>query len=89
LIKITYIFEDNNFNKRIVNLYINKKSFAAVKVKVSLQDSEIKIFYLNGKLNNKFIEYDEDGNIIDKILYKKSKIKTRIKKYLFLKFYYI
>jgi len=78
---MTYIFEDNNFNKGTVNLYIDHKLFATVKVKDSLQDGEMKMFYPNGKV---FIEenykngerdgvakaYDENGKLLQQATFK-------------------
>ena len=48
--KMTYTFEDNNFTKGTINIYIDKKLLATVKVKDSLQDGEMKMFYPNGKV---------------------------------------
>ena len=79
--KMTYVFEDNNFNKGTINLYIDHKLFATVKVKDSLQDGEMKIFYpngkvmgtsifKNGKLNGVSKMYYENGNIMTKMNFK-------------------
>ena len=50
LVKMTYNFDDNNFNKGTVNLYMNNKLFATVRIKNSIQDGEMKMFYPNGKV---------------------------------------
>ena len=79
--KMTYVFEDNNFNKGTINLYIDHKLFATVKVKDSLQDGEMKMFYpngkvmgsstfKNGKLNGVSKMYYEDGKIMMKMNFK-------------------
>ena len=49
LVKMTYNFDDNNFNKGTVNLYMNNKLFATVRIKNSIQDLVMKIFYKNFK----------------------------------------
>ena len=83
--KMTYIFENNNFNKGTVNLYIDHKLFATVKVKDSLQDGEMKMFYptgkvmgtsifKNGKLNGVSKMFYEDGKIMMKMNFKNDKL---------------
>ena len=83
--KMTYIFENNNFNKGTVNLYIDHKLFATVKVKDSLQDGEMKMFYptgkvmvtsifKNGKLNGVSKMFYEDGKIMMKMNFKNDEL---------------
>ena len=84
-IKMTYVFEDNNFNKGTINLYIDKKLLATVKVKDSLQDGEMKMFYptgkvmgtsifKNGKLNGVSKMFYEDGKIMMKMNFKNDEL---------------
>ena len=72
--KMTYVFEDNNFNKGTVNLYIDHKLFATVKVKDSLQDGEMKMFYPNGKV----MGTSTFKNGISKVFYENGKIMTKM-----------
>ena len=76
--KMTYVFEDNNFNKGTVNLYIDKKLLATVKVKDSLQDGEMKIFYPNGKVMGTSIFKNGKLNGVSKMYYENGKIMTKM-----------
>ena len=76
--KMTYMFEDNNFNKGNVNLYIDHKLFATVKVKDSLQDGEMKIFYPNGKVMGTSTFKNGKLNGISKVFYENGKIMTKM-----------
>ena len=76
--KMTYVFEDNNFNKGTINLYIDKKLFATVKVKDSLQDGEMKIFYPNGKVMGTSTFKNGKLNGISKVFYENGKIMTKM-----------
>ena len=76
--KMTYVFEDNNFNKGTINLYIDHKLFATVKVKDSLQDGEMKIFYPNGKVMGTSIFKNGKLNGISKVFYENGKIMTKM-----------
>ena len=76
--KMTYMFEDNNFNKGTVNLYIDHKLFATVKVKDSLQDGEMKIFYPNGKVMGTSIFKNGKLNGVSKMYYENGKIMTKM-----------
>ncbi|ALQ40696.1 phophatidylinositol-4-phosphate 5-kinase [Fusobacterium hwasookii ChDC F174] len=76
--KMTYVFEDNNFNKGTINLYIDHKSFATVKVKDSLQDGEMKIFYPNGKVMGTSIFKNGKLNGVSKMYYENGKIMTKM-----------
>ena len=67
--KMNYMFEDNNFNKGTVNLYIDHKLFATVKVKDSLQDGEMKIFYPTGKVMGTSIFKNGKLNGVSKTFY--------------------
>ncbi|WCB33494.1 toxin-antitoxin system YwqK family antitoxin [Fusobacterium nucleatum] len=77
-IKMTYVFEDNNFNKGTINLYIDKKLFATVKVKDSLQDGEMKMFYPNGKVMGTSIFKNGKLNGISKMFYENGKIMMKM-----------
>ena len=79
--KMIYIFEDNNFNKGTVNLYVDHKLLATVKVKDSLQDGEMKMFYQNGKVMGTSIFKNRKLNGISKMYYENGKImmKTNFK----------
>ena len=72
--KMTYIFENNNFNKGTVNLYIDHKLFATVKVKDSLQDGEMKMFYPTGKVMVTSIFKNRKLNGVSKMFYENGKI---------------
>ena len=76
--KMTYMFEDNNFNKGNVNLYIDHKLFATVKVKDSLQDGEMKIFYPNGKVMGTSIFKNGKLNGVSKMYYENGKIMMKM-----------
>ena len=76
--KMTYMFEDNNFNKGTVNLYIDHKLFATVKVKDSLQDGEMKIFYPNGKVMGTSIFKNGKLNGVSKTFYENGKIMMKM-----------
>ena len=76
--KMTYMFEDNNFNKGNVNLYIDHKLFATVKVKDSLQDGEMKIFYPNGKVMGTSIFKNGKLNGVSKMFYENGKIMMKM-----------
>ena len=76
--KMTYMFEDNNFNKGTVNLYIDHKLFATVKVKDSLQDGEMKIFYPTGKVMGTSIFKNGKLNGVSKMYYENGKIMTKM-----------
>ena len=76
--KMTYVFEDNNFNKGTINLYIDHKLFATVKVKDSLQDGEMKIFYPNGKVMGTSIFKNGKLNGVSKMYYENGKIMTKM-----------
>ena len=76
--KMTYMFEDNNFNKGTVNLYIDHKLFATVKVKDSLQDGEMKMFYPNGKVMGTSTFKNGKLNGVSKMFYENGKIMTKM-----------
>ena len=76
--KMTYVFEDNNFNKGTINIYIDKKLLATVKVKDSLQDGEMKIFYPNGKVMGTSTFKNGKLNGISKVFYENGKIMTKM-----------
>ena len=76
--KMSYMFEDNNFNKGTVNLYIDHKLFATVKVKDSLQDGEMKMFYPNGKVMGTSTFKNGKLNGISKVFYENGKIMTKM-----------
>ena len=76
--KMTYTFEDNNFNKGTINLYIDKKLLATVKVKDSLQDGEMKMFYPNGKIMATSIFKNGKLNGISKMYYDNGKIMMKM-----------
>ncbi|WP_336014475.1 toxin-antitoxin system YwqK family antitoxin [Fusobacterium polymorphum] len=76
--KMTYVFEDNNFNKGTVNLYIDHKLFATVKVKDSLQDGEMKMFYPNGKVMGTSIFKNGKLNGVSKMFYENGKIMMKM-----------
>ena len=76
--KMTYVFEDNNFNKGTINLYIDHKLFATVKVKDSLQDGEMKIFYPTGKVMGTSIFKNGKLNGVSKTFYENGKIMMKM-----------
>ena len=77
-IKMTYVFEDNNFNKGTINLYIDKKLLATVKVKDSLQDGEMKMFYPTGKVMGTSIFKNGKLNGVSKTFYENGKIMMKM-----------
>ena len=76
--KMTYMLEDNNFNKGTVNLYMDHKLFATVKVKDSLQDGEMKIFYPTGKVMGTSIFKNGKLNGVSKTFYENGKIMMKM-----------
>jgi len=76
--KMTYTFEDNNFTKGTINIYIDKKLLATVKVKDSLQDGEMKMFYPNGKIMATSIFKNGKLNGISKMYYDNGKIMMKM-----------
>ena len=76
--KMTYTFEDNNFTKGTINIYIDKKLLATVKVKDSLQDGEMKMFYPNGKVMGTSTFKNGKLNGISKVFYENGKIMTKM-----------
>ena len=76
--KMTYVFEDNNFNKGTINIYIDKKLLATVKVKDSLQDGEMKMFYPNGKVMGTSTFKNGKLNGISKVFYENGKIMMKM-----------
>ena len=76
--KMTYIFEDNNFTKGTINIYVDKKLLATVKVKDSLQDGEMKMFYPNGKIMATSIFKNGKLNGVSKMYYENGKIMMKM-----------
>jgi len=76
--KMTYTFEDNNFTKGTINIYVDKKLLATVKVKDSLQDGEMKMFYPNGKIMATSIFKNGKLNGISKMYYDNGKIMMKM-----------
>ena len=76
--KMTYVFEDNNFNKGTINIYIDKKLLATVKVKDSLQDGEMKMFYPNGKVMGTSLFKNGKLNGVSKMYYENGKIMMKM-----------
>ena len=76
--KMTYTFEDNNLTKGTINIYIDKKLLATVKVKDSLQDGEMKMFYPNGKIMATSIFKNGKLNGISKMYYDNGKIMMKM-----------
>ena len=76
--KMTYTFEDSNFNKGTINIYIDKKLLATVKVKDSLQDGEMKMFYPDGKVMGTSIFKNGKLNGVSKMFYENGKIMTKM-----------
>ena len=70
--KMTYTFEDNNFTKGTINIYVDKKLLATVKVKDSLQDGKVMgtSIFKNGKLNGISKMYYDNGKIMMKMNFK-------------------
>ena len=73
-VKMTYTFDDNNFNKGTVNLYTDNKLFATVRIINSLQEGEMKMFYPNGKVMATSIFKNGKLNGISKMYYDNGKI---------------
>ena len=71
-------FEDNNFTKGTINIYVDKKLLATVKVKDSLQDGEMKMFYPNGKIMATSIFKNGKLNGISKMYYDNGKIMMKM-----------
>ena len=78
LVKMTYNFDDNNFNKGTVNLYMNNKLFATVKIKNSIQDGEMKMFYPNGKVMGSSTFKNGKLNGVSKMYYENGKIMMKM-----------
>ena len=76
--KMTYTFEDNNFTKGTINIYVDKKLLATVKVKDSLQDGEMKMFYPNGKVMGTSTFKNGKLNGISKVFYENGKIMMKM-----------
>ena len=76
--KMTYTFEDNNFTKGTINIYIDKKLLATVKVKDSLQDGEMKMFYPNGKVMGTSTFKNGKLNGVSKMFYENGKIMMKM-----------
>ena len=77
-VKMTYNFDDNNFNKGTVNLYIDNNLFATVRIINSLQDGEMKIFYPNGRIMATSIFKNGKLNGVSKMYYENGKIMTKM-----------
>ena len=78
LVKMTYNFDDNNFNKGTVNLYMNNKLFATVRIKNSIQDGEMKMFYPNGKVMGSSTFKNGKLNRVSKMYYENGKIMMKM-----------
>ena len=76
--KMTYTFDDNNFNKGIINIHMNNKLFATVRIKNSTQDGEMKIFYPNGKVMGTSNFKNGKLNGVSKMYYENGKIMTKM-----------
>ena len=77
-VKMTYTFDDNNFNKGTVNLYTDNKLFATVRIINSLQEGEMKMFYPNGKVMATSIFKNGKLNGISKMYYDDGKIMMKM-----------
>ena len=77
-VKMTYTFDDNNFNKGTVNLYTDNKLFATVRIINSLQEGEMKMFYPNGKVMATSIFKNGKLNGISKMYYDNGKIMLKM-----------
>lgn len=77
-VKMTYTFDDNNFNKGTVNLYTDDKLFATVRIINSLQEGEMKMFYPNGKVMATSIFKNGKLNGISKMYYDNGKIMMKM-----------
>ena len=78
LVKMTYTFDDNNFNKGTVNLYTDSKLFATVRIINSLQEGEMEMFYPNGKVMATSIFKNGKLNGISKMYYDNGKIMLKM-----------
>ena len=77
-VKMTYTFDDNNFNKGTINLYMGNNLFATVRAINSLQDGEMKMFYPNGKVMGTSIFKNGKLNGISKMYYENGKIMMKM-----------
>ena len=77
-VKMTYNFDDNNFNKGTVNLYVDNNLFATVRIINSLQDGEMKIFYPNGRIMATSIFKNGKLNGVSKMYYENGKIMMKM-----------
>ena len=77
-VKMTYTFDDNNFNKGTVNLYTDNKLFATVRIINSLQEGEMEMFYSNGKVMATSIFKNGKLNGISKMYYDNGKIMMKM-----------
>ena len=77
-VKMTYIFDDNNFNKGTVNLYMDNNLFTTVRIKNSLQDGEMKMFYPNGKVMATSIFKNGKLNGVSKMYYDNGKVMMKM-----------
>ena len=77
-VKMTYTFDDNNFNKGTVNLYTDDKLFATVRIINSLQEGEMEMFYSNGKVMATSIFKNGKLNGISKMYYDNGKIMMKM-----------
>ena len=84
-VKIVYLFNDTNSMSGKSETYINGKLLSVSIFKNGKMNGVIKMYYENGKIgavynikdniqDGEAIEYDEDGNVIRKVLYKNGKI---------------
>ena len=77
-VKMTYTFDDNNFNKGTVNLYTDSKLFATVRIINSLQEGEMEMFYPNEKVMATSIFKNGKLNGISKMYYDNGKIMLKM-----------
>ena len=77
-VKMTYTFDDNNFNKGTVNLYTDSKLFATVRIINSLQEGEMEMFYPNGKVMATSIFKNGKLNGISKMYYDNGKVMIKM-----------
>ena len=84
-VKIVYFFNDTNSMSGKSETYINGKLLSVSIFKNGKMNGVIKMYYENGKIgavynikdniqDGEAIEYDEDGNVIRKVLYKNGEI---------------
>ena len=84
-VKIVYLFNNTNSMSGKSETYINGKLLSVSIFKNGKMNGVIKMYYENGKIGTVYnikdniqdgeaIEYDEDGNVIRKVLYKKGEI---------------